>query len=119
MFFSNNNVYVCMLNIKRLLNTDLGRFFISLIIGIGLATLFRKSCTDKNCIVFDGPVINEVDGKTFRFGEFCYKYDLVPNKCDPTKKIVNISHKDKPADSIPSILKPPPTTTSTNSNSWF
>ena len=97
-----------MLNIKRMLNTDLGRFFISLIIGIGLATLFRKSCTDKNCIIFDGPVISEVDGKIFRFGEFCYKYDLHPIKCDPTKKTVEIQEKsDKDEDGgIPKILKP-------------
>jgi hypothetical protein len=97
-----------MLNIKRMLNTDLGRFFISLIIGIGLATLFRKSCTDKNCIIFDGPVISEVDGKVFRFGEFCYKYDLHPIKCDPTKKTVEIRDKsDKDEDGgIPKILKP-------------
>ena len=97
-----------MLNIKRMLNTDLGRFFISLIIGIGLATLFRKSCTDKNCIIFDGPVISEVDGKVFRFGEFCYKYDLHPIKCDPTKKTVEIRDKsDKEDDGgIPKILKP-------------
>jgi hypothetical protein len=91
-----------------MLNTDLGRFFISLIIGIGLATLFRKSCTDKNCIIFDGPVISEVDGKVFRFGEFCYKYDLHPIKCDPTKKTVEIRDKsDKDEDGgIPKILKP-------------
>ena len=108
-----------MLNIKRLLNTELGRFFISVIIGIGLATLFRKSCTDKNCIVFDGPVINEVDGKIFKFGEFCYKYELHPSKCDPTKKIVEItdSSSDKEHGSIPSILKPQaPVDTS---KSWF
>lgn len=97
-----------MLNIKRMLNTELGRFFISVIIGIGLATLFRKSCTDKNCIIFDGPVISEVDGKVFRFGEFCYKYDLHPIKCDPTKKTVEIRDKsDKEEDGgIPKILKP-------------
>ena len=108
-----------MVNIKRLLNTDLGRFFISVIIGIGLATLFRKSCTDKNCIVFDGPVISEVDGKTFRFGEFCYKYDLKPMKCDPTKKTVEISSPTEKDDGsgIPKILKPQdPVDTS---KSWF
>jgi len=109
-----------MLNIKRLLNTDLGRFFISVIIGIGLATLFRKSCNDKNCIVFDGPVISEVDGKIFKFGEFCYKYDLYPMKCDPTKKTVEISIPDssKEQDTIPNILKPQ-TPVNNSSNSWF
>lgn len=98
-----------MLNIKRLLNTELGRFFISVIIGLGLATLFRKSCTDKNCIVFDGPVISEVDGKTFKFGEMCYKYELRPSKCDPTKRTIEITHSSSDKEDgggIPKILKP-------------
>ena len=109
-----------MLHIKRLLNTEIGQFFISVIIGIGLATLFRKSCTDKNCIIFDGPVINEVDGKTFRFGEFCYKYDLKPMKCDTTKQTVEItnSSNDKEDGGIPKILKPQ-APVNTSSNSWF
>ena len=109
-----------MLNIKRMLNTELGRFFISVIIGIGLATLFRKSCTDKNCIIFDGPVIDEVDGKTFRFGEFCYKYDLQPMKCDPTKRTVEISSPTDKEEGggIPKILKPQ-APVDMNSKSWF
>jgi hypothetical protein len=107
-----------MLNVKRLLNTELGRFFVSVMLGIGLATLFRKACTDKNCIVFNGPVIDEVDGKTYKFGEFCYQYKLIPSKCDPTKKTVEIGDAP-PANqtpSLPSILLPQQPV---ESKSWF
>ena len=41
------------MNIKRLLNTHLGRIIISILLGLGLASLFRKVCTDKNCIKFE------------------------------------------------------------------
>ena len=41
------------MNFKRLVNTELGRTFISILLGIGLASLFRKACNDKNCIDFD------------------------------------------------------------------
>ena len=58
--------------------------------GLGLATLFRKACHDKSCLAFNGPVISEVDGKTYQFGEYCYKYDLLPTKCDPVKRTVTI-----------------------------
>jgi hypothetical protein len=80
-----------MLNISRILNTPMGRIFISLLMGLGLATMFRKACTDGSCLSFNGPVINEVDGKTYKFGEYCYKYELFPAKCDSTRRTVEIT----------------------------
>ena len=44
--------------VQRLLNSKMGKVALSIILGFGLATLFRKVCTDKNCIVFNGPVIS-------------------------------------------------------------
>jgi hypothetical protein len=82
-----------MLNISRMLNTSFGRIIISLLLGLGLATMFRKACSDGNCLSFNGPVISEVDGKTFKFGEYCYKYDLFPAKCDSTKRTVHIDNE--------------------------
>ena len=81
-------------NFKRMLNTELGRFFISVMLGIGLATLFRKACTDKSCITFNGPVIDEVHGKIYKFGELCYKYKLIPDKCDTKKKTVELNDEE-------------------------
>jgi hypothetical protein len=84
------------LNFKRLLTTQYGIIMISIILGIGLAALFRKACNDKNCIQFNGPVIDEIDGKTYKFNEKCYQYELKPGKCDNTKKVINIkSHIDE------------------------
>lgn len=64
---------------------------ISILLGLGLATLFRKVCTDKNCITFSGPVISDVDGKIYQYGDKCYKYVAKAASCDTTKKIVDIS----------------------------
>jgi len=77
------------MNVHRLLNSDLGINMISIILGLGIATLFRKVCTDKNCIQFNGPVINEIDGKTYKYGEKCYQYSLMQSKCDPNKKTID------------------------------
>lgn len=82
------------MNFKRLLHTELGITFISILMGLGLATLFRKVCNDKNCIIFNGPVIDSVTGKTYRYGEACYKYTIKPALCDKTKKIIDIKSKD-------------------------
>jgi len=78
------------MNFKRLLNTDLGRFFISVLLGLGIATLFRKACNDKNCLVFHGPILSEFDDKIYKYGNKCYTYKTAPVKCDKTRQIIDI-----------------------------
>ena len=78
------------MNVRRLLNTDMGQVLISILLGLGLATMFRQVCEGKNCLIFNGPVINEIDGKIYKFGEYCHKYNLNAVSCNPTKKIIKI-----------------------------
>lgn len=78
-------------NIGQALRSPAGKAFISVILGIGLASMFRKVCNDKNCITFKGAVIQTVDEKIYQYGDHCYKYTSQPVKCDPTKKIVDIA----------------------------
>jgi len=81
------------MNLKRLLNTPLGQVLLSIILGLGLASLFRKVCTDKNCIHFKGAAIKDIDGKTYMHDEKCYKYSAVPVKCNEKNKIVDIGEE--------------------------
>jgi hypothetical protein len=82
------------MNFKRLLYTEWGQIFISILLGLGLATMFRQVCNGKNCLVFNGPVISEIDGKIYKFGEYCHKYDLNATSCNAVKKVINISNPD-------------------------
>lgn len=92
-----------MIQFNRLLHSKLGRIFMSIILGLGLASLFRKVCNDKNCIHFKGPLVSEIDGKTFKHGDQCYKYSVNPaTKCDKMKKVVSIATPNEiPLDGIP------------------
>ena len=82
------------MNFKRLLNTNIGRIFISILLGLGIATLFRKVCTDKNCIKFNGPIIgDDIEDKPYKFNNKCYKYSFEPDKCSKTKRIVDFATK--------------------------
>jgi hypothetical protein len=84
------------MQIKSLLNSPMGKIFISILLGLGLATMFRTVCEGKNCIQFVGPVISEVDGKIYKHGEKCYKYVAESSgKCDETKRVVDIRAKPK------------------------
>jgi hypothetical protein len=82
------------MNFKRLLYTDLGRIFMSIILGLGFATLFRKVCTEKNCLMFNGPIISDLEGKIYKHGDKCYKYSSNTDKCDSTKKQVDLMNKE-------------------------
>jgi hypothetical protein len=79
------------MNIKRLLNTPSGRNMISIILGLGLASLFQKVCKDKDCLIFTGPIIEQVDGKIFKHQDNCYKYDIETATCDASKRIIETS----------------------------
>ena len=48
------------MNIKRLLYGDVSKIFISVLLGLGLATLFRKVCKDRDCIIFRAPHLNKI-----------------------------------------------------------
>ncbi len=79
------------MNVGRLLNNEYGRIIISIILGLGLATLFRRACSDGKCIEFNGPIISQIDGKIYKYDEKCYKYETEAARCNPNKKTVDIT----------------------------
>lgn len=92
------------INFKRLLHTDIGQFFISVILGLGLASLFQQVCKDKDCIRFHGPVIGEMDGKIFQHGNECYEYSVSSAPCNSMKKIIAIETTNMDAIPAPSSM---------------
>jgi len=79
------------MEIQRLLNSKMGKLILSIILGFGLATLFRKVCTDKKCIVFNGPVISEMD--IYKHDEKCHKFTLESTACNDSKQILDIEKR--------------------------
>lgn len=79
-----------MLNLKKFINTDSGRKIMSIILGIGLASLFRKSCQGRNCIVFKPPPKEDAD-KVYKYNGKCFKYEPHNIKCSSNKKTINFS----------------------------
>ena len=74
--------------IKRLLHSQIGKGIVSILLGLGLATLFRKVCNDRNCLVFKGPEIDIVDNKIFKQNGKCYKFNKNNETCKETVKTV-------------------------------
>ena len=77
--------------VRRLIYSKFGKIIFSILLGLGLATFFRKACTDRNCLLFKGPNLSNIRGKTFKYNDKCYKYKENATTCDKTKKIVDFA----------------------------
>ena len=75
-------------NFQNFINSETGRILLSIILGLGLESLFRKSCESRKCLVFNAVPLKDVKDKIFSFGEQCYKFEMQANTCDnDTKKV--------------------------------
>lgn len=72
--------------LQRLIHSDLGQYAISIILGLGLASLFRSACTGKNCYEFVGPSDEEIGSNVYQFDDECYRFQSKAMKCDKHKK---------------------------------
>lgn len=74
-------------NFKDLLKSDVGKYVISLLLGFGLVSLFRKSCNNRNCIVFRGPKPDNIKDKIFKYNDKCYTYTSKNISCNTHKQV--------------------------------
>ena len=75
---------------QRLLHTETGRIIISIVLGLGIASLFRKVCKDRSCIAFRAPPLKDLEKDVYKLDDKCYKYKPKAVKCDATKKDVDL-----------------------------
>lgn len=54
---------------------------LSIILGFGLATMFKRVCKDQTCIVIKGPPMKEINNTIYRIDDACYKYTPEATKC--------------------------------------
>ena len=73
----------------RFVHTETGKIIMSILLGFGLASLFRTVCKDKDCVIFHAPSLDKFQDKIYKNGDKCYKYNPVATKCDANTKIVD------------------------------
>lgn len=67
--------------IQKILNSDAGKYIISILLGIGLSTLFRNACNDRKCLIFKAVSPEKVKDKIFKLDNQCYTYSHEQVKC--------------------------------------
>jgi hypothetical protein len=73
----------------KFVHTETGKLVMSILLGFGLASLFRSVCKGKDCIIFHAPPLEKIQDKVYKSGDKCYKFQAVASKCDKSKKIVD------------------------------
>jgi hypothetical protein len=76
-------------SLVKAIHTEYGRILISILLGLGVASLFRKSCKSADCFKFKSPSVKGIDGEIFRHGGTCHKFRAVTKNCElPIEKRV-------------------------------
>ncbi len=76
------------LHLGKFVHTERGKILMSILMGLGLATLFRKVCKDNNCIAFHAPPLDEFKDKIYKNNGKCIKYVPVATKCTLNSKTI-------------------------------
>jgi hypothetical protein len=69
------------MSLKTVLSSDVGGIIISIVLGLGLAALFRKACDDNKCILIKGPDMEEVKRNVYKINNDCFKYETEFAEC--------------------------------------
>ena len=76
-------------NLGKFVHTQTGKYIMSILLGLGLASLFRTVCKGNNCIAFHAPPLEKMKDKIYKNGEKCVKYNPVATKCSLNAKTID------------------------------
>jgi len=73
----------------KFVHTETGKIIMSVLLGFGLASLFRHICKDKDCLIFHAPSLDDFKDKIYMNHGKCVKYTPVATKCNTNSKIID------------------------------
>jgi len=72
----------------KFVHTETGKTIMSILLGFGLASLFRTVCKDHNCLIFHAPPLDNFKDKIYKNNDKCVKYKPVATKCSLNAKTI-------------------------------
>jgi hypothetical protein len=72
----------------KFVHTETGKIIMSILLGFGLASLFRTVCKNNKCLIFHAPPLDDFKDKIYRDGDKCVKYTPIATKCNKNTKTV-------------------------------
>ena len=77
-----------MLKIEMFFKTETGNKLFSILLGLGVAGLFKMSCDSRSCLVLKGPEFTE-ENKKVKYNGKCYdvKEEMIDCKANKREKL--------------------------------
>lgn len=67
---------------SRFDSNDIQMKIISIVLGLGFASFFRKVCNKDTCKIVRGPDLNTIKKNMYKIDDKCYTYKPIPTLCD-------------------------------------
>ena len=84
---------------EEMLRSDTGKILLSIILGFGLASLFRKVCKGGACVVIKGPNPKDVKNHYYKMDGECYTYTPYATQCDGKTISTAVTEEENTPDS--------------------
>jgi hypothetical protein len=69
--------------VGKFMASERGSILISVIIGFGLATFFRKVCKGHRCLIVRSPPLAELKKNVYKIDGQCFRYRPYAVPCNP------------------------------------
>jgi len=76
------------LQLGKFLHSENGKIIMSLLLGFGLASLFRTICKGTGCLEFYAAPLDKIKDKIYKNGEKCVSFKPINAKCSLNTKTV-------------------------------
>ena len=77
-----------MISFESILSEQFGSMMISIVLGLGFASLFKRVCK-KDCIIYKVENYSKIKNNIYEWNDNCYKYEKVNTQCTRDKKKKN------------------------------
>ena len=67
--------------LSKLFENPVGRIIVSIILGFGLAALFRQVCKGDECHIIKSPEASDIKNYYYKIDDDCYKYKPIATQC--------------------------------------
>ena len=79
------------MHISKFVHSKTGKYMMSIILGIGLSTLFRAACVGNKCNIITAPPLENIQDKIYKFDNKCYKLEKNPITCTTKRTTVSFA----------------------------
>ena len=77
------------MHLSKFVHSKTGKYVMSVLLGFGLACLFRKVCEGKDCMIIHAPPLDEIENKVYKQNNKCYTYKPLSVTCEKGKHFVS------------------------------